>query len=114
MSTKHYLEDGDYIENFLDDGMVETDLSESHYEEERWVVVESENKDFLALIDSEGVYDTLDYENEEELEQAVLEGDEARGRYPATELDKGAMIYDREDGSTFIKSEVSASLEETI
>lgn len=114
MSTKQYIEDGEYIENFLESRVPETGLSDLRYEKERWVVAKSENKDFIALIDSEGVYNDLDYDSEEELTEAVLEGDEARGRYPAIELDEGIMIYDREDGSDFIRSDIFASLEDTV
>lgn len=114
MSTKQYLEDGEYLENCIDDDRIEGNLSDFHYEEGRWLVVESEDNEFIALVDEEDVHDTLVYEDQEELEQAVMEGDDTRGRYPATDLDEGAMIYDREDGSTFIESTVSVSLEEIL
>ena len=112
MSTEQYLDDGEYLENRIDDDHLEGNLSDFHYEEERWLVVEREENDFIALVDEEDVYQTLVYKDEQELEQAIVEGDDLRGRYPATELDEGIMIYDRKEGSALLKSTDSVSLED--
>lgn len=114
MPTELYLDDGEYLENHIDDDRLEGSLSDFHYEEDRWVVVEREENDFIALVDEENVHQTLVYENEEELERAVVQGDDLRGRYPATELDEGVMIYDRNEGSALMKSTDSMSLDDMI
>lgn len=111
MSTNQHLDDGIYVEDFLENHQLEAYASAPEYEEERWNIVESEGSEFIALVDEEEVFDMLVYEDEEELEQALVEGDESRGRYAAIELDEGAMIYDREDGAAFIKSTAPISLE---
>jgi len=112
VSTKQYLDDAEYLENRIDGDQLEGSLSDFHYQEERWLVVEREENDFLALVDNRDMYDTLVYESQDELEQAVVKGDETRGRYPATELDEGIMIYDRKEGSVFLESTDSVSLED--
>lgn len=114
MLTKQYLDESEYVENRIDDDRLDGSLSKFHYEEERWMVVERKEDDFIALVDEEDVHQTLVYENKEELEQAVLEGDDSRGRYPATDLDEGIMIYDRTEGSALLESTVSMSLEDMI
>ena len=112
MSTNQHLDDGTYLEDFVQNHQLEETVSELEYEEERWKVVESKGDDFIALVDEKDDYETLSYENKDHLEEALEEGDEARGRYPSTPTENGDMIYDRVE-SAFIISSEAKNLEDT-
>jgi hypothetical protein len=102
-----------YIEEYLETRLEDKDLFRSKIEEERWLV--RETKYGAILIDEQKVHDNLNYDNEDELVEALLNGeDERQGRYPSTDMDEGIMIYDRRDSSTFIKGSNNLCLEDMV